>query len=322
MRRGWKIAEIVLLCGLVLISIPILSRAQEYPTKPINILSAYGAGTSTDVCGRALVSKAEKLLGQPMIVVNNPAGGGTLILAQTAKAKPDGYSLVQHTSVGISWFPHFRKLNYKLEDFTYIMQFGRPVAGLLVRADAPYKTLKEFVEYTKKNPVNYGATTKGTPKQTVMDYIAKKDGIQWIFIPYDADNLALAGLMGGHVHAATSGNTFIPFVQQGRLRLLATLSEDRRMKTFPDVPTLRELGYNYFDPATFLFAGPKGLPQPIVDKLGDALHKAMSDPEFLKIMATSEVEVAYRNATDLRKYVEEVHSMAGRLVKDLNLPVE
>ncbi len=319
-RKSWKMTEIVLLFSFVLASIPGLSQAQEFPTRPINIFSAYGPGTTTDVAGRILAGKAEKLLGQPMILINNPTAGGTIILSQIARAKPDGYNLVQHTSVGLAWFPQLRKVNYKFEDFTYILQWGRPLGtAILARADAPYKTVRELVEYARKNPVNYGATTKGTPKQTVMEFIAKKAGIQWTFIPFDGDNLTLSALLGGHIHAATSGTSYIPFVQQGKLRLLAVFSEGGRAKMFPDVPTLQEQGYDYFDPATFLFAGPKGMPPSIVNKLGEAFHKSMDDPEFIKIMATSAFEPAYRNPADLKKYIEEVHARAEKLVKDLNL---
>jgi tripartite-type tricarboxylate transporter receptor subunit TctC len=311
--------------GLVLlILLPTLSHAQEYPKRPINILCAFGAGTAVDIAGRVLAAKAEKLLGQPIIFGNNPAGGAMVAPSLVAKEKPDGYHLVLSTSVGLAWIPQFRKVHHKYDDFSMIMQWGRPQDGLVVRADAPYKTLKEFVEYTRKHPgkVTYNSTGKGSPKQVALDFIAKQENVKFSFIPYDADNLALSALMGGHVDASAVSTTFIPYVQQGKLRLLATYGEDKRMKSFPDVPTLREAGYEFFEPATFLIAGPAKMPAPIVNKLDEAFHKAMEDPEFTKVMTTMEIEISYRNPAQLTKFIADLYTTTNRLIKELNLPKE
>ena len=322
--KRWNVGRSVLLSVLLLICLPTLSRPQNYPTRPVNILCAFGAGTSVDIAGRVLANKAEKFLGQPFIFGNNPAGGAMVAPSLVAKEKPDGYHLVLSTSVGLAWIPQFRKVHHKYEDFTMIMQWGRPQDGLVVRADAPYKTLKEFVEYARKNPgkVTYNSTGKGSPKQVALDFIAKQENVKFSFIPYDADNLALSALMGGHVDASAVSTTFIPYVQQGKLRLLATYGEDRRMKTFPDVPTLREAGYDFFEPATFLIAGPKNMPPAIVNKLDEAFRKAMDDPEFIKIMTTTEIEISYRNPAQLTKFIADLYATTNKLIKELNLPKE
>ena len=320
----WNVSRSVLLSVLLLTCLPTLSRPQNYPARPVNILCAFGAGTSVDIAGRVLANKAEKFLGQPFIFGNNPAGGAMVAPSLVAKEKPDGYHLVLTTSVGLAWIPQFRKVHHTYEDFAMITQWGRPQDGLVVRADAPYKTLKEFVEYARKNPgkVTYNSTGKGSPKQVALDFIAKQENVKFSFIPYDADNLALSALMGGHVDASAVSTTFIPYVQQGKLRLLATYGEDRRMKTFPDVPTLRELGYDFFEPATFLFAGPKNMPTSIVSKLDEAFRKAMDDPEFIKIMGTTEIDISYRNPAQLAKFIADLYATTNKLIRELNLPKE
>ncbi len=311
----------IILCVLVFALIPALLTAQDFPTKPITVRSTFGAGTPFDVAFRVLTNRAEKSLGQPFVIINDTTGGGMIAMNTIAKERPDGHNLLLGTTTTFVWVPQFRKVNIKYQDFTQIMQFGRGMVGLVVRTDAPYKTLKEFVEYAKKNPgkLSYSATAKSTPKQVGPEVIAKQEGFDWTFIPYDADNLSLAALLGGHVDACSAGTGWIPYIQQGRLRLLATYM-DSRSKTFPDVPTLMELGYNFVDPAVYNLAGPKGLPPSVIKKLDEAFHKAMEDPEFIQIMAKGEMPIAYRNSADLTKVVEQLYVSIGKMIVDFKLP--
>lgn len=318
---GWKIAGRIIVWGLFLI--PALSFAQEFPTKPVTLRSTFGAGTIPDVAYRVLLNRVEKALGQPFVVINDTTGGGMIAMNTIAKEKPDGHNLLLGTTTTFVWTPQFRKANFKYQDFVQVMQFGKGVVGMAVRADAPYKTLKELIEYSKKNPgkISYSATAKGHPKQVGPEIVAKQSGVDWNFIPYDADNLALTALLGGHVDICSSGTSWIPYVQQGKVRLLATYT-DTRMKTFPEIPTLRELGYNFIDPAVYVIAAPKGTPASTVKKLDDALHKAMGDPEFLSLMAKGELEVIYRNSADLNKYVEQLYDSISKMIVDFKLPKE
>src|SRR3989338_131628 len=139
-----------LLLGVLLVLMPAVSHGQQYPTKPINVLVTFAAGGTMDISTRALASKAEKFLGQPLVITNNGAGGGTVGLGIVAKERPDGYHLVAPPSSGFVRIPPFRPVAYKLEVFAPIMHFGAPQSGLVVRADSPWKSLKEFVEYAKQ----------------------------------------------------------------------------------------------------------------------------------------------------------------------------
>jgi tripartite-type tricarboxylate transporter receptor subunit TctC len=320
-RKTWR--TVVFLCVAMFALIPTFLTAQEFPTKPITVRSTFGAGTPFDVAFRLLASRVEKSLGQPFVIINDTTGGGMIAMNTIAKEKPDGYNLLLGTTTTFIWVPQFRTVNIKYQDYTQIMQFGSGLTGLVVRADAPYKTLKELVAYAKKNPgkLSYGATAQSTPKQVGPEVIQKQDGFDWSFVPYDADNLSLAALMGGHIDACSAATAFIPYVQQGRLRLLATYMENRS-KTFPDVPTLKELGYNFLDPAVYNIAGPKGLPPATIKKLDEAFHKAMGDPEFVQIMAKGEMPILYRNSADLTKFVEQSYVSIGKMIVDYKLPKE
>lgn len=303
--------------------IPGLSLAHEYPTRPINLLISVAPGGSRDISTRILTSKAEKFLGQPFIMSNNGGGAGTVALGIVSKERPDGYHLICASSASLIIVPQLRTVPYKLDDFVLIMEFAAQHTGTVVRADSPWKTFKEFVEYAKKNPgkVTYSTSGVGTGAQIGMEYVAKQEGIQWTNVPFTGDTPALAALLGGHITAVSSGATFVPHVQGGALRLLATHGE-KRMKIFPNVPTFKELGYDFTNEAMFLIAAPKGTPPSIVNRLDEAFRKAMDDPEFIETLRKLENEIIYRNATDLKKYLEEEHARLEKIIRELKIPKE
>jgi len=318
-RKGCRI---IFLSGIIFL-IPILCSAQSYPTKSINILVGFAPGGTMDVSTRVLASKAEKFLGQPFLISNNGGGGGSVALGIVAKERPDGYYLAGCTSTGLIRIPQFRPVPYKLEDFVSIMHFGAPQTGVVVKADSPCKTFKDLVEYAKKNPgkVTYSSTGVGSPMHLAMEYVAKQEGIQWTHVPYPGSTPALTALMGGHVTAQSGSTEWIPQIRAGEVRLLATHGE-KRMKIFPDVPTFRELGYDFINETVFMMAAPKGTPSPIVKKLEEAFHKAMDDPEFIQVMERMEIEITYRNSEDTKKYLEEAYARLGKMIIELKIPKE
>lgn len=318
-RNRW---EIILLSGIIFF-IPILSFGQPYPTKPVNILVGFAPGGTMDISTRILASKAEKFVGQPFLISNNGGGGGSVALGIVAKEKPDGYYLAGCTSTGLIRIPQFRTVPYKLDDFVPIMHFGAPQTGLVVKADSPFKSLKDLVQYAKKNPgkVTYSSTGVGSPMHLAMEYVGKQEGIQWTHVPYPGSTPALTALLGGHVTAQSGSTEWIPQIKAGAVRLLGTHGE-KRMKLFPDVPTFRELGYDFINETVFMVAAPKGTPSPIVKKLEEAFHKAMDDPEFIQTMEKMEIEVTYRNSEDTKKYLEEAYARLGKMILELKIPKE
>ena len=315
------IIKIIFLFGSLLFWTSTVSFAQEYPQRPINMLVAIAPGSTQEILTRMLSSKAEKFLGQPFVVSNNGEGGGSVALGITAKERPDGYHLVCAGSPMLIMIPQIRPVAYKPEDFVPIMQFGAAQYGLAVRADSPWKTLKEFVEYAKKNPgkVTYGALEVGTLLHMAMEYIAKQEGIKWTHVPYPGGPFATAALLGGHLTAESGAPTLIPYVKSGSLRLLVSYGE-RRMRSLPDVPTLRELGYDFGISNVYVLAAPKGTPHQIIKKLDNAFHKAMDDSEFLQAAEKVEVDVTYRSSEELKTFLEETYVRYGKMVKEFNIP--
>jgi tripartite-type tricarboxylate transporter receptor subunit TctC len=318
-RKGWRI---IFLSGIIFL-FPVLSPAQSYPTKPISILVGFAPGGTMDVSTRVLAGKAEKSLGQPFIITNNGGGGGSVALGIVGKEKADGYSLAGCTSTGLIRIPQFRTVPYKLEDFVPIMHFGAPQTKVMVRSDSPFKTFKDLVEYGKKNPgkVTYSSTGVGSPMHLAMEYVGKQEGIQWTHVPYPGSAPALTALLGGHVTAQSGSTEWIPQIKAGAVRLLGTHGE-KRMKLFPEVPTFRELGYDFINETVFMVAAPKGTPLAIVKKLEEAFHKAMDDPEFIQTMEKMEIEITYRTSEDTKKYLEEAYARLGKMITELKIPRE
>jgi tripartite-type tricarboxylate transporter receptor subunit TctC len=323
-HKGFNIGSAMLLGALFLFMLlPGTSQAQTWPTKPVSILVVFGPGGSSDSMTRVLASKAEKMLGQPISVENNGGGGGTVGLGIIARAKPDGYKLAQCVSIGLIGIPQFRAVTYTLDDFVPIMQYAAGETGLTVRADAPFKTLKEFVDYAKKNPgkVTYSTTAIGSTTHLVMEYIGKKEGITWTHVPFPGFSDCVTALLGGHVTAVSGDTTWIPYVQDGTLRLLGNHGE-KRMKIFPNVPTFREQGYDYVNPTTYVIVAPKGTPQPVVKKLEEAFHKAMDDPDFIRVANQLNNPIFYRNSEETTKFLKQQYVEIGKMIRDFNIPTE
>lgn len=322
-EKGWRRGKMIFMLGFLLIFVPVLSFAQQYPTKPINLIVTFPPGGTLDVSTRILASKAEKFLGQPLVVLNVGGGAGSVALGQVAKKRPDGYDITSCTSTGLIRIPQLRAVPYSHEDFVPIMHFTAVQSGVVVRSDSPYKTFKDLIEYARKNPekVNYATSGAGSPMHIAMEYVAGKEGIQWIHVPQTGGAPGLAAVLGGHVTAMSDSTEWLPHVKEGSLRLLVTHGE-RRMKAFPNVPILRDLGYDFINETVFMMAAPKGTPPSIVKKLDEAFHKVMDDPEFIKTIQSLEFDVAYRNSEDTKKYLEDAYNRFTEMIKKLNIPKE
>lgn len=322
-RKGWKTDKIItFLCGVLLFLIPNLSPAQKYPIKPVNIAVAFAPGGSIDVSTRLLASKAEKFLGQPFVISNIGGGGGSVGLGILAKEKPDGYHIGTNANTGLM-IPLLRAVPYKIEDFVPIMQYAAFHVGLVVKADSPWNTLKELVEYARKNPgkVTYGTPGAGTLSHVAMEYIAQREGVQWTQIPYQVATQGLAALLGGHIHCLSSAVNWIPHIKQGSVRCLAMYSK-RRVKDLLDVPVLQELGYDLEIETVYFFLAPKGTPPSIVKELDEAFRKGTDDPEFSQSVAKMDLEVSYRNSADSEKYLKEFYGRMEKVLPKLKIPKE
>ena len=294
---------------------------QDYPAKPINLLVGYPAGGSTDLSVRALAAEAAKILKQPIVVSNVAGAAGTLVLGRVKAEKADGYTIFNAPTANFCRIPHLQAVPYDpLKDFSFIMQYGLYQYGLVVRADSPWKTFEEFIDYAKKNPrkVNYGTSGLGTGQHLAMEYMANKEKIEWNHVPFPGGLQAVTALLGGHVQAVSQTTEWKEHVNAGTLRLLVVWT-DQRLKAFPNVPTLREKGYPFAVHSALSFMGPAGMPKQAVEKLQNAFAKAMESKPFLDVMDKFDMPPAYLDSDALTRLVQKDYNETGELIKTLGI---
>lgn len=294
--------------------------AQKFPDRPITIVCGFTAGAAADVQLRALAQAMSRELRQPVVVDNRPGAAGTLGASLVAKAKPDGYTLVQVTNTVVRQ-PFITTTSYDpIKDLTYVIGVTTFDFGLVVSASAPWKTFQDFTDYAKQNPnkVSYASIGVGSVPHQVMARIGDKLGITWSHVPYKGSAPAHTDLQGGHIHALSDTTGWTPLVEAGKLRLLAVYGE-QRLKKFPNVPTLKELGLDISDESPWGLATPKGVPAERVRILHNAARKALSDPEFLASLDAMANQVKYMSTQQYEAYMAARVPIEKQVVDKYNL---
>jgi tripartite-type tricarboxylate transporter receptor subunit TctC len=301
MRRTLLIAMLALCAGV---------RAQDYPSKPVTMVVPFPPGGVAEIVGRPLALLMEKTLKQPVILINRPGAGGAVGMASVARGPADGYTLLMGLS-SISIFPVSDRINgkeppYELKDFAPIALVTADPTVLVVRADGPYKTVKDLVEAAKAQPgkINYSSSGVYGTLHVAMEMFANAAGIKLFHIPYQGGGPALTALLAGQVEASPQGPAAaIGQIRAGKMRALATWGTER-LKLLPEIPTFRELGY---DAEFYIWSGvfaPAATPAPIVTKLRQAVREAATSPEFAAAMEKLSTPVSYLDAPEFRKYWE------------------
>jgi len=284
-------------------------QAQEtFPTKPVTMIVPFPPGGVADITGRPLAAMMERALKQPVVVVNRTGAGGALGMSQVAKSAPDGYTILMGLS-SISIFPVSDRINgrqpaYEMKDFAPIALISSDPTVLVVRAESPYRTLKDFVDAAKANPgkINYSSSGVYGTLHVAMEIFANAAGIRLFHVPYQGGGPAVTALLGGQVDALASGPAAaIGQIKGGKMRALAAWS-DKRLALMPEVPTFKELGY---DAEFYIWAGvfaPAATPQPIVARLRDAVRSAVNDPDFKAAMDKVATPISYLDAPEFQKF--------------------
>ena len=307
-----------------LLCIPAMARA-EFPDKPITFLISFDPGSTTDIIARSLVGGAEKYLGVRLVTENKAGGGGAVALSLLANAKPDGYTICAAPTDSIVYGPLVQKVPFKpLKSFTPILGVSAAAhSALIVRSDSPWKTFNEFIDYAKKNPgkVKYSTSGVGTGMHAAMEYIANKEKIKWVHIPYKSAPAALMAMMGGHVDACSAGVGYAPLAADGQIRVFATHGKNRSPQ-FPNIPTLKELGYDFVKETTHSIVGPAGLPPETVTKLEMAFTKGMETPEFKVTLEKLDCTVANYSSKEFGPYLKDLWIRSERMFKEAGIITE
>jgi tripartite-type tricarboxylate transporter receptor subunit TctC len=297
------------LIAVLLFVLSASAGAQDYPTKPITMIVPFPPGGVADIVGRPLAAAMEKTLKQPVVVVNRSGAGGAVGMTAAAKSAPDGYTVLTTLS-SISIFPVSDPLNgkpapYELKDFAPIALLTADPTILVVRADGPYKTIKEFIAYAKANPgkINYSSSGVYGTLHVAMAMFANAAGIDLFHVPYQGGGPALQALLGGQVQALASGpSPAAAQMKAGKVLALAGWG-DKRVSVLPEVPTFKELGFK--DVEFYIWSGlvvPAGTPQAAQRKLREAVRAAVKDELFSGAMQKVGSPVTYLDAPEFKKF--------------------
>jgi tripartite-type tricarboxylate transporter receptor subunit TctC len=312
-----KAIRFVLFLGLLFSA---TSQAQTFPARPVSFIVPWPPGGSTDLVMRSLSVIAEKHLGQRIVIENKPGVSGTMGAQALAGAKPDGYTISQ-MPITVFRLPAMMKTNFDpASDFTWIIHLTGYTFGVVVRADSPWKTWKDLIAHAKANPgkVTYATPGNGTSLHITMEDIAQREGIKWVQVPFKGYAEGAQALLGGHVDVHSDSTGWAEQVNAGRLRLLVTWGA-QRTKRWPNVPTLKEVGYPIVSNSPFGLAGPKGMDPAVVKALHDAFKKAMEDPEFQKTLEKFDQEPYYLNSADYAAFAKKSIEEERVAVQRLNL---
>jgi len=315
-----RIRPLVLLPVLVL-ALSAAAQAQDFPTRAINIVAPFPPGGQADLMARPTASAMEKILKSPVVVANKTGAAGAVGMSFVANSKPDGYTLLMALS-SISIIPEADKLfdrkpAYTMDQLIPVALVSADPTVFVVRADRPWKSVKEFVEEAKKRPEGLAYSSSGIygTLHMAMELFVNAAGIKLKHVPYGGAGPALTAILGGHVDALASGPAVvIPHIKSGKLRPLAVWG-DKRIAALPDLPTFKELGY---DIEFYIWAGlfaPKGTPEPIMKKLRDTVRAALQDAEFKNAMAKLETPIAYLDAPEFQKFWDKDAKMLADAIK-------
>ena len=298
----------VLFASIAALAAASANAEEGYPTKPITLIVPFPPGGVADIVARPVAEAMGRELKQPVVIDNKPGAGGGIGMGYVAKAKPDGYTLLLALS-SISILPEADKITgrptmYQLDQLVPIARVTADPTVLAVSAQSPWKTLQEFVADAKARPgaITYGSSGNYGTMHVPMEMFANSAGIKMLHVPYTGAGPAVVALLGGNIDVVSSGpSTVIQHIRAGRIRALASWG-DKRLASLPEVPTLKELGYDaVFFQWSGLFAL-AGTPEPILARLREAARAATSDPKFIAAMATVETPVQYLDAPDLRRF--------------------
>ena len=301
--------------------------AQSYPAKPIRLLVPFPPGAGADVVARTLAQKVTEGLGVQVIVDNRGGAGGTLGAAIASRAAPDGYTLMMGSIASLGTAQGlFKDLPYDpLKDFTPVTLAARSPSGFLTSLNLPAKSVKEFIVLAKGQPgkLNYSSSGGGSPSHLGMELFKGMAGVSLVHIPYRGPAEALNALVMNEAQVEIQSMlSATPFIQGGRLRLLATTGV-KRMTEYPDVPTVAEAavpGYAVY--TWFGVVAPAGVPKPILARLHTALVQALTSPEMRKQFANQGAEVVANTPAEFNAFLREEVVKWNKVISDSGARVD
>jgi tripartite-type tricarboxylate transporter receptor subunit TctC len=314
---------------MLALSLPALSAqaAAEYPDRPVRVVVPAGPGSPPDARARQIARKLEIEWRQPVVIENRPGAGGQIALEAVARAAPDGYTLAMAGGSVLTVMPHLRKQPYDpLKDFVPVAGIGYAPILLLVTSALPVTDAKQLVEHARQNPgkLNAASYGEGTTNHLALELFNRSNQVRITHVPYGDGSKAVTDLLGGHVQMAfdwlhlTRGH-----IRNGRLKALA-VSGDRRLPSYPDIPTFAEAGIAGMDAVGgwLGFVAPAGTPKDIARKIHAAVARAFEDPEIRSETLDLGAYTTVRSPEEFEALIRSEHARWGRLIAEAGIRIE
>ncbi len=294
-----------------------LVMAQDaWPSKPIKLVVPFPPGGSSDIMGRLVAEGIAKHINATLIVDNKPGGTTQIGSELVANAQPDGYTLLEGASTAFTVLPNQRKLNFSLDSYEVAGGIADYIAVFAVRKTLPVNTMKEFVEYAKKNPgkLTYGSAGELSAGHVFGGTLARDTGISVLHVPFKGSVDAVNALVAGDIDFVIDGAA-TPMVKADRIRPLATFYRARHPE-LPEVPSLKEAGFDITMTKArgWGLLAPKGTPAPVMAKLSEALQKTLADPKLAEALLKGNSIASYQSPAEYRANIAEDRKMYAELL--------
>ena len=316
----------LLTAASVAIALPGLSLAQSWPTKSIRYIVPVAAGGGNDMIARVVSERWGRALGQTFVVDNQSGGGGVVACQTTARAAPDGYTLMQGYVATHGTTPATRRVSYDaIKDFTPIGMIGATPNVLAINDKVPARTVREFIDYVKRNPskVSYGSAGPGSLTHLTMELFKQETGVFMLHIPYRGIAPAINDLLGGQTQAMFPGlAAALPHLRSGRMRALAVTGKQRN-PLLKDIPTMAEVGFKGFDAMQWYGSvGPAGMPVDVVRRLNETQVAVLKAPDMAEKLASEAVEPWPMSPEQFGQYIREDIARWTALAKARNIHLD
>jgi tripartite-type tricarboxylate transporter receptor subunit TctC len=316
-----------LACAAVLACAPLSALADSWPSRPVRVIEPGTPGSSPDRMTRLIAERLAKQWGQPVLVENRPGASTRIGTELVARAAPDGYTLLStfgtHSMVRLL----YPDTSYDpIKDFAPIIEYARPEVVMVVRADSPYKSLKDLVADLKASnkPLRYAHFGNGSSFHFYGLIVGREFGFDVLPVPYKGEAPQMTDLLGGHIEASfNSVGTALPHIQAGKARALGLVGPSRS-KVLPDVPTFAELGFKegMNNGGWFGFLAPAGTPQAVIDKVAADIRTIMQDPEVAKIMREQGMEPVSAGPREFAEVIAQEVTQWAKLIKEFNVKAD
>ena len=310
------VLTVVLLLGFV------APAAAQYPERALTIVAAYPAGGMVDIVARPLAEGMKKKFPKGVAVLNRPGGGGSVGMAEVAQAKPDGYTVILAPVSTLVIHPQLNDLPYKTpDDYQPIINTIAFYPLLVVRDEAPWKTVQEFVNAAKASPgkLRVGTPGEGTGSHLSLEQLAAAASFKFTHVPFSGWGESSPALLGGHVDAVVAQPGEVkPLVEGKKLRPLVVF-QAKRHEVFPSTPTAKELGWDAGLGTWFVLTAPKGTPPAVVQYLHDAAKASMEEPTFVNLMKNRAVDLDYKNGEKARADLWDEYKKYGDILRRLGM---